>query len=177
MESFLMWIQNLPIATWVAESDSIWGYAFMLFVHAVGMGMTAGVAFVVCLRLLGVGASIPVSSLRELFRLFWIGFYMNLVTGLILFMTDATGIARVPELYIKLVFLGLGIFTLGRLRAFINSDRSDGEVPPRVRKTAVACIVVWLGVITTGRLIAYAVESRGTAAASPAAPALIAAIR
>jgi hypothetical protein len=177
MQSVLIWIQDLPLSTWVAESDSLWGYAFMLFVHAVGMGLTAGVAFVVCLRLLGVGASIPVSSLRVLFRLFWIGFYLNLVTGVVLFMTDATGIARVPELYIKLVLLGLAIFTLGRLRSFVDGERSDGGVPSRVRTTAVACIVLWLGVITAGRLIAYAVESSGSAAASPVAPARIASVR
>lgn len=163
MQSFLTWIQNLPLSTWFAESDSVWGYAFMLFVHAVGMGLTAGIAFVMCLRLLGVGASIPVSAMRGLFRLFWIGFYLNLATGIILFMTDATGIARVPELYVKLLLLGVVLFTMSRLRAFIDSERSDGAVPPSVKKTAVVCIVMWLGVITAGRLIAYAVESSGAA--------------
>jgi len=49
-------------------------------------------------------------------------------------------------------------------------------VPPSVRKTAVACIVLWLGVITAGRLIAYAVESSG-ASLTPAAPDRIASIR
>jgi hypothetical protein len=177
MQSFLMWIQDLPLSTWVAESDSIWGYAFMLFVHAVGMGLTAGVVFVVCLRILGVGALIPISALRVLFRLFWVGFYMNLITGLILFMTDATGIARVPELYIKLVLLGFGIFTLGRLRAFVDSEYSDGQIPQGLKTTAVACIVVWLGVITAGRLIAYAVESSGSARVTPIAPMQIASVR
>lgn len=176
MESFLTWLQDLPLSVWVAESDSIWGYAFLLFVHAVGMGLTAGLAFVICLRLLGVGASIPVSSLRVLFRLFWIGFVLNLVSGGILFMTNATGDARVPVLYVKFVFLGFGLFTLNRLRAFIDSERSDGEVPPSIRKTAVACIVVWLGVITAGRLIAYAVESN-SASLTPSALAQIASMR
>jgi hypothetical protein len=78
-------------------------------------------------------------------------------------------------LYVKFVFLGLGVFALSRLRGFIDSERSDGAVPPRVRKTAVACIVLWLGVITAGRLIAYAVESSG-ALLTPEAPAQIASI-
>lgn len=176
MESFLTWLQNLPLSLWVAESDSIWGYAFLLFVHSLGMGLTAGLAFVICLRLLGVGQSIPVSSLRVLFRLFWIGFVLNLISGGILFMTNATGDARVPVLYVKFVFLGLGVFALSRLRRFIDSERSDGAVPPRVRKTAVACIVLWLGVITAGRLVAYAVESSG-ASLTRAARDQIASIR
>ena len=158
----LHWIQNLSISTSIAESDSLWwGYAWWLFIHAVGMGLTAGLGFIVCLRLLGVGRQIPVSSFRVLFRLFWIGFYINLLSGTLLFMTDATGIARVWELYAKLVCLGLVLVVMSRLRRFIDSEQSEGAIPPRIRNLAYACIVLWLAVITSGRLIAYAVEANG----------------
>ena len=158
----LQWIQNLRISTSIAESDSLWwGYAWWLFIHAVGMGLTAGLGFIVCLRLLGVGRQIPVSSFRILFRLFWIGFYINLLSGTLLFMTDATGIARVWELYAKLVCLGLVLVVMSRLRRFIDSDQSEGAIPPQIRTMAYACIVLWLAVITSGRLIAYAVEANG----------------
>ena len=127
----------------------------------VGMGLTAGLGFIVCLRLLGIGEQIPLSSFRVLFRVFWIGFYLNLLSGILLFMTDATGIARVWELYAKLVCLGLALVAMSRLRRFVDSDQSDGAVPPAVRTMAYACIVLWLAVITSGRLIAYAVEANG----------------
>ena len=158
----LQWIQDLPISTSIAESDSLWwGYAWWLFLHAVGMGLTAGIGFIVCLRLLGVAPQIPLSSFRVLFRWFWIGFYVNLLSGTILFMTDATGIARVWELYAKLACLALALVAMSKLRRFIDSSDSEGAMPPNVRKTAVACLVLWLAVITSGRLIAYAVEARG----------------
>jgi hypothetical protein len=160
--AILQWIQELPVSTSIAESDSLWwGYAWWLFVHAVGMGLTAGLGFIVCLRLLGVGEQIPLSSFRVLFRLFWIGFYINLLSGVLLFMTDATGIARVWELYAKLLCLGLALAVMSRLRRFVDSDQSDGAIPPGVRNMAYACIVLWLAVITSGRLIAYAVEANG----------------
>ena len=161
----LQWIQDLPISAAIAESDSLWwGYAWWLFVHAVGMGLTAGIGFIVCLRLLGVGRQIPVSSLRVLFRLFWVGFYLNLLSGTLLFMTDATGIARVWELYAKLVCLALALVAMSRLRRFVDTTESDRAIPPSIQKTAVACLVLWLAVITSGRLIAYAVEARGAVA-------------
>jgi hypothetical protein len=161
----LQWIQDLPISAAIAESDSLWwGYAWWLFVHAVGMGLTAGIGFIVCLRLLGVGQQIPLASLRVLFRLFWVGFYLNLVSGTLLFMTDATGIARVWELYAKLVCLALALMAMSRLRRFVDSTESDRAIPPSIQKTAVACLVLWLAVITSGRLIAYAVEARGAVA-------------
>lgn len=158
----LEWIQNLPISTSIAESDSLWwGYAWWLFVHALGMGLTAGLGFVVSLRLLGVGRQIPISSFRILFRLFWIGFYLNLLSGTLLFMTDATGIARVWELYAKLVCLGLALALMLRLRRFVDSAASEEVIPRSVTNMAYACIVLWLAVIASGRLIAYAVEANG----------------
>ncbi len=161
----LQWIQDLPISAAIAESDSLWwGYAWWLFVHAVGMGLTAGIGFIVCLRLLGVGRQIPVSSLRVLFRLFWVGFYLNLLSGTLLFMTDATGIARVWELYAKLVCLALALVAMSRLRRFVDSTEYDRTIPPSIQKTAVVCLVLWVAVITSGRLIAYAVEARGAVA-------------
>jgi len=160
--AILQWIQDLSISTSIAESDSLWwGYAWWLFIHAVGMGLTAGLGFIICLRLLGVGTQIPLSSFRILFRVFWIGFYINLLSGTLLFMTDATGIARVWELYAKLACLVLVLLVMSRLRRFIDSDESDGVIPPQVRQMAYACIVLWLAVITSGRLIAYAVEANG----------------
>ena len=161
----LRWIQDLPISAAIAESDSLWwGYAWWLFVHAVGMGLTAGIGFIVCLRLLGVGRQIPISSLRVLFRLFWVGFYLNLLSGVLLFMTDATGIARVWELYAKLVCLALAVVAMARLRRFVDTTEGDPRIPPSIQKTAVVCLVLWLAVITSGRLIAYAVEARGAVA-------------
>ena len=162
----LQWIQDLPVSAAIAASDSLWwGYAWWLFVHAVGMGLTAGIGFIVCLRVLGFGQEIPLSSFRVMFRLFWVGFYINLLSGVILFMTDATGIARVWELYAKLACLALALMAMSRLRRFVDGSESDGAVPPSIRKTAVACLVLWLAVITSGRLIAYAVEARGAVAA------------
>ena len=159
----LQWIQDLPISAAIAESDSLWwGYAWWLFVHAVGMGLTAGIGFIVCLRLLGVGRQIPLSSLHVLFPLFWVGFYLNLLSGTLLFMTDATGIARVWELYAKLVCLAFAVLAMSRLRRFVDSTDGSAAIPPSIQKTAVACLVLWLAVITSGRLIAYAVEARGS---------------
>ena len=79
-------------------------------------------------------------------------------------MTDATGIARVWELYAKLFCLTLALLAMSRLRRFVDRTESDRTIPPAIQKTAVVCLVLWLAVITSGRLIAYAVEARGAVA-------------
>src|SRR5205823_1731457 len=70
MASYLEWLQDLPFPMWIAGSESLWSFPFVLFLHAIGMGLSVGAAFVVCMRLVGVGRPLPVSSLRVFFKIF-----------------------------------------------------------------------------------------------------------
>ena len=155
MESFFEWLQSQSVPTWVSESDSIWGFPTVLFLHSVGMGLSAGAAFIIGLRLLGVGRPLPVSSLRVLFKIFWGGFVLNFVTGSLLFAAHATTTGYVPMYYAKLALILVGVILLFPMRRFVDSDASDGVIPARLKAVALISLGVWIGVITTGRLIAY----------------------
>jgi len=155
MESFFEWLQSLSVPTWVSESDSIWGFPTVLFLHSVGMGLSAGSAFIIGLRLLGVGRPLPVSSLRVLFKVFWGGFVLNAVTGSLLFAAHATTTGYVPMYYAKLVLILVGVILVFPMRKFVDSDASDGVIPGHLKAAALISLGVWIGVITTGRLIAY----------------------
>lgn len=155
MESYLIWLQNLPLSVWITESESIWGYPFVLFLHAVGMGLAAGLAFFIDLRLLGLGQPLPVSSLRNLFTIFWGGFVLNAASGTILFMAAAASTGYVPIYYAKLILIFFGVLTMLPIRAFVDSDRADGNIPSRVKTLAAVSFLLWLGAITAGRLVAY----------------------
>ena len=155
MASYLEWLQGLPFSAWVGGSDSLWSFPFILFLHSVGMGLSVGAAFVVCLRLVGVGRPLPVSSLRVLFKIFWGGFFLNLVTGSILFAAHATTTGYVPMYYAKLALIFAGMVLSLPIRTFVDGVTSDGAIPARIRTCAAVSLIVWVGVITTGRLIAY----------------------
>ncbi len=155
MKSFFEWLQSLSVPTWVSESDSVWGFPTVLFLHSVGMGLSAGSAFIIGLRLLGVGRPLPVSSLRVLFKIFWGGFVLNFVTGSLLFAAHATTTGYVPMYYAKLALILVGVILLFPLRRFVDSDASDGVIPARLKAFALVSLGVWIGVITTGRLVAY----------------------
>lgn len=155
MESFFEWLQGLSIPRWIAESESIWSFPTILFFHSVGMGLSAGSMFVVGLRLVGVGRPLPVSSMRVLFRVFWWGFALNLLTGSLLFAAHATITGRQPIYYAKLALIAVGVVIALPLQKFADSEASDGMIPPTVRGIAALSLAVWIGVITTGRFIAY----------------------
>jgi hypothetical protein len=155
MASYLEWLQGLPFPMWIAGSESLWSFPFVLFLHAIGMGLSVGTAFVICMRLVGVGRPLPVSSLRVFFKIFWGGFFFNLVTGSILFAAHATTTGYIPMYYAKLALIAAGMVLSVPIRTFVDGDASDGAIPSRVKGLAALSLVVWVAVITTGRLIAY----------------------
>jgi hypothetical protein len=155
LESYFEWLQSLPSSVWISQSESIWAYPLVLFLHSVGMGLSVGSASVICLRLLGVARPLPVSSLRVLFRIFWGGFYLNLVTGSLLFAAAATTTGYIPIYYVKLILILFGMILSIPIRRFVDGDASDHVIPAGIRALAALSLVIWTGVITTGRLIAY----------------------
>ena len=86
---FTTWLQGTAVAVWTRESPSIWAYPTVLTLHTIGMAILVGASFVINLRVLQVAGVIPLHRLRPLYRVIWIGFTINLVSGLILFVTEA----------------------------------------------------------------------------------------
>ena len=155
MASYLEWLQDLPFPMWVAGSESLLSFPLVLFLHSIGMGLSAGSAFIICLRLVGVARPLPVSSLRVFFKIFWAGFFLNLITGSILFAAHATTTGYIPMYYLKLALIAVGMVLSVPIRTFVDGKGSDAMVPARVRGLAAVSLLVWIGVITAGRLIAY----------------------
>ena len=155
MESFFQWLQDLSISNWIATDETIWSFPLILFLHSVGMGLTAGVMFMICLRLVGVGRPLPVSSMRMLFRIFWWGFVLNAITGSLLFAAHATITGNQPIYYAKLALIAVGVVLAFPLQKFVDGESSDGMIPASVKGMAGVGLAIWVGVITTGRFIAY----------------------
>ena len=155
MASYLEWLQDLPLSMWIAGSESLLSFPLILFLHSLGMGLSAGSAFVVCMRLVGVGRPLPVSSLRVFFKIFWGGFFLNLVTGSLLFAAHATTTGFIPMYYLKLALIAAGMVLSLPIRKFVDGETSDDAIPSHVKGLAALSLLVWMGVITTGRLIAY----------------------
>jgi hypothetical protein len=153
----MMWVEQLSYSTWIRESNSLWAFPMFLFAHTLGMSIVAGGAAMISMALLGLW---PRSSLRPLDRLYpymMVGFALNAFTGLSIFMKDATVYSRNIDLYVKLLFIALGMFLLFRIRATIlrDPDLDNRPLPSVARMLAWATLFCWLGAIVTGRLIAY----------------------
>ncbi len=156
MQDALLWIERLPFSTFMRESASLWAFPMFLFLHTLGMSIVAGGATIINFAILGLwpkGA--PIKPLEKFYPIMWAGFLLNLITGVSMFMKDASSYGNNIDFYIKLVFVAAGVWLLFlmRRRVFGNPQLDNGIVPGR--GLAYASLACWFGAIVAGRLIAY----------------------
>jgi hypothetical protein len=106
----------------VRESPSLWAYPTILFLHTAGLAILVGINAAVDIRLLGMGSAIPVAPLGRFFRLMWIGFWVNAVSGSLLIVADATTKAMNPVLWVKLVLVAAALVVATKIRKRVFSD-------------------------------------------------------
>ena len=145
-------LQDSAFSMWVLGADTIWSYPTVLTLHTVGLAILVGAALVIDLRLLGVGEEVPLSTIARLYRYVWIGFLVNLASGIILFIVEAADRATQWVFFIKLAFIAVA-FTLALvLKRYIVAGESHA---PRVRPMAAISLGCWVAAIAAGRLMAY----------------------
>ncbi len=154
----LVWLESLPISVWVHESPSVWAQPTVLTLHTMGMGVLVGAAWVLDLRLLGISRNVPLSAFRWVFRAVAISLFVNVVTGVLLFMGRATTWGTAFPFAIKIGLVIVSAATLLPLRSYVLQSSPDQlEVSSRARLLAIVSIVAWSAAITSGRLLAYVV--------------------
>jgi hypothetical protein len=154
------WLEQLrdsPLAIWVREADTVWAYPTILTLHTVGLGILVGANTFVDLRFLGVGRTIPLEEIRRFFPWMWAGFWLNLVTGLMLFAADpiTKGTTTVFKIKLGLVIVGVILIPLMRRAAYARETRADFTVPGMAKAFAALSLLIWVAAIATGRLMAY----------------------
>ena len=157
MMSFLAWIESWSFCVWVRETSSVFGEPMFLFFHTLGMSMIAGVSAVIDLAFLGFWPKSSIKPLEKLYPVMWTGFCLNLVTGTVLLLADAT--TKIPSIvfWTKMVFVFTGVYllTVIRKKIFGFPQLEQGLLPAGARVLAFASIFCWLGAIEAGRLLAY----------------------
>lgn len=156
--AFLVELSGTMLARWINESESLFAYPGMLFFHTFGLAIVVGISIAVDLRLLGFATRIPLASMRPLFRYLWLGFWINAVSGAMLFAADAPRKAQNPLFEIKLALVALGVMVMALIyRHLLRVEREPREASRTApRLMAIASLLIWTAAIAAGRLIAYA---------------------
>jgi len=158
---FLEWLAATPVAAWVLASDT-YGYYILLSVHAIGMGIVAGVIFILCARLLGFANDVPLNIFDRLLTIAKWGFVFNALSGAGLFIANGPNLIKNTPFLLKLAFIAVGGITLLLLvRAAAKERPALNEGAPasvNVKVLAAVTATLWVAAILSGRIIAYTIS-------------------
>jgi hypothetical protein len=144
------WLQN---NSWIVAMDSSnIGSGFVEVTHYLGLFLLVGATAVVDLRLLGLaGRRLTVTQLAsQAFKIMWVGFVINLLSGFIMFAGSAVQYYRNDVFYTKILVVLLGLLTAVIIQWNVPKWDRLPAIPVSAKLLAVVSIALWLGAILAG---------------------------
>ncbi len=149
-------------ASWLAivVRESAWAYPILETLHILGIALVMGGILILDLRLTGFNRNISVSALSR-HAVPWVaaGIAGNVVTGALLFASDASEFAANASFRVKLVFIALALVNAAVFHARFKRDVANWDrlvMPPSgARVLGAVSILLWVGVVAAGRMMAY----------------------
>jgi len=138
-------------------TSRLWVWPTCETLHFIGLCLLFTVVLIVNLRMLGMAKSMSSESLYQLLPFGMVGFALNLITGMIFFVSK-------PDQYVvgfafgwKMMFVLLGGLNV---LYFLLSDKpwsvgKDDDAPLSVKLAAATAIVVWVGVLFWGHMLPF----------------------
>ena len=158
LEAFCVWLQAQPFAVTIAES--LWLFPALESLHVIALTLVVGSIAMVDLRLLGLRTGPRVSALlTHLLPFTWSAFAASVVTGLLLFSSQATTYYANVPFRVKLLLLAIAGVNMAAFHTFSYRDVArwdDSRKPPWSAQVAGAVSLgIWASIVFLGRWIAF----------------------
>ena len=163
---FFIWLEDTAVSTWVRESTSLLAFPFILYLHTLGLALIAGLSSAVALAIIVLRERAPYSSLAKLFPYMWIGFAINVLSGIALLIAYPAKALTNPVFYIKMIAIAIAVGILLWLQghfvrgSFAPAATVHDEHPTTLsratfRRAAWSLLGLWLIATVAGRMLAY----------------------
>lgn len=157
--AWCQWLESTSMGIWVR--DSHWGFPVIETFHLFGIVCLVGSTSVLDLRFWGfLFRDEPVSSLvARLVPWAWSGFSVQVVTGFLLFSSEATRCYGNTAFLIKMTLIALAglnalVFHTFTYKHVAGWD-SERESPFGAKLAGLFSILLWFGIVAAGRWISY----------------------
>lgn len=151
------WLESTSYAEWIQVS--LWGWAIMLVLHAVGTATIVGINYVVGLRLIGLFRPIPVTALSALINISWAALALNLFSGFSLFMSNASGYMEDNSFLLKMALVVVASLATWQLQKALKQNGAAWDSADAISATtlrlAIGSLVLYSFTVVVARLIAY----------------------
>lgn len=156
-ESIVNWIDGGVLNTWVLGSAWIW--PTMETLHFVGLSLMLGALLIIDLRLAGFFRKINIAATHKLLPWVFIGFGINLTTGVLFFFGDPGRYAINIGFRFKMMLIVLAglnaLWFYWKINPVMRSWEPDCDTPAVAKTIAWISLGSWFGVLLLGRLIPY----------------------
>ena len=152
LNSLLHWLVNSPWSHWINTYE--WIFPAIQSVHFIGFAVSIGSIAIVDLRLLGLGMKrqAPAELAADLHQWTLLGIATMLVTGFLMFSTDAVTYHNNPSFQFKMTCLSIALlfhFTMHRRATGL------GVSPVAAKLAGGVSLALWTAVVAGGRMIAF----------------------
>jgi hypothetical protein len=154
--ALLATFEQNALGVWVRESPSLLAFPFILYLHTLGLAMLAGLNVGLDVWLLA-RRTVPSFDLLGVYRIMWLGFAINLLSGLALLAAYPAKALTNWVFFAKMALVVVALWVLERMKGelVVPHGATSREVGSRARRLAVLSLLVWAGTILAGRLLAY----------------------
>lgn len=157
MNTIIDWIQTTALNSWILETA--WAWVLFETLHFFGVCILLGALLVIDLRLIGFFRNLSIHATHKLLPWVFIGFGINLITGILFLIGDPVRYSSNMGFRIKMLLVFLA--GLNALWFFIKLDKpmqgwsSHSDTPFNAKVIGCLSLILWFGVLILGRMIPY----------------------
>jgi hypothetical protein len=155
LEPFFHALESTFVGTTVRQS--LWMFPVIECIHLLALALLGGTVLAVDMRLLGIGlqAQPPSDLLRKLQPYMTAALVTSIVTGLLMFLSEAIKCYFSPPFWYKMGCLVLACTFAFTIRKRVVLAAPGRLSPIAVKLTALVSLALWFGVGFSGRWIAF----------------------
>ncbi len=157
MNEFIEWVSSTALSNWVIGNEWVWPMAETF--HFFGLSLLLGGLLLIDMRMIGWFRQINIAATHTLLPFVFIGFGINLITGVLFYFGDPERYTINIAFQIKMVLVLLA--GLNALLYYWKLDRDMqhwppyGDTPMLAKWVGGGSLILWFGVLIFGRLIPY----------------------
>jgi len=163
IDQLLQSLQDTAVATAIREGESL--FPWIECIHVLALTVVVGSIAIVDLRLVGLASrdrSVSQTTAAAL-PVTWSAFALAVVTGGLLFSSNATTYAHNFYFQMKLALIAAAGINMSVYHLFVNRDEAQWHTPAatplRARIVGAVSLCLWIGVVAFGRWIGFTISA------------------
>jgi len=163
LESALQTLQDGGVASAIREGETL--FPWIECVHVLALALVIGSIAIVDLRLLGLRARdrSVLATTAEALPITWIAFALALLTGGLLFSSNAVAYAHNSFFQAKMALIAIAGLNMAGYHAFVGRGAAAWHTAPltplRARIVGGVSLALWIAVAACGRWIGFTINA------------------